>query len=381
MPMRDAAQAACVSRAFLHSWKSHPNLDFNFSSKVDHILRKHSGIGVKKLKIHMFKFCNAKDSCYLDSWLQTALFLHPISELGCLRTLTRPHLSHVFIKEGELRSLLSSSLALDQFEIMYCGGIVCLKVPCMLQRLSQLMVFECSRLRVIDCEAPNISSFSFTGGHRVKLSLGETLQMKNLHMSFSGAVRYTRVELPSSMPNLETATIHSRSEIADTPMLHSKYVHLKNLSIALIAVTFPPTYDYFSLASLETFLLDVSCRYSYYPSDLRQMREQHHHKLKSVEILGFTSSKSLIELACHAAENVTCLERLTLEAHQSPLRCYLTDHNCSKCSTLPIDVLMEAQRALFAIRAYVEPKVPSAVKLDIVEPCRRCHASELTFLG
>jgi hypothetical protein len=52
-------------------------------------------------------------------------------------------------------------------------------------------------------------------------------------------------------------------QIADTPMLHSKYVHLKNLSIALIAVTFPPTYDYFSLASLETFLLDVSCRYSY----------------------------------------------------------------------------------------------------------------------
>ncbi|RLM87111.1 hypothetical protein C2845_PM04G23880 [Panicum miliaceum] len=201
-------------------------------------------------------------------------------------------------------------------------------------------------------------------GHRVKLSLGETLQMKNLHMSFSGAVRYTRVELPSSMPNLETATIHSRSEIADTPMLHSKYVYLKNLRIALIAETFPPTYDYFSLASffdacpsLETFLLDVSQRRMEHvsiledPSDLRQMQEQNHHKLKSVEILGFTSSESLIELACHAAENVTSLERLTLEAHQSPLRCYLPDHNCSKCSTLPIDVLMEAQRALFAIRA------------------------------
>ena len=113
------------------------------------------------------------------------------------------------------------------------------------------------------------------------------------------------------------------------------------------------------------------------PSDLRQMREQHHHKLKSVKILGFTSSKSLIELTCHVAENITSLERLTLEAHQSSFRCYLPDHNCSKCSPLPIDVLMEAQRALFAISAYVEPRVPSTVKLDIVEPCRRCHASEL----
>lgn len=152
---------------------------------------------------------------------------------------------------------------------------------------------------MIDNEAPNISSFSFAGDCRVKLTLGATLQMKNLHMSFSGAVHYTRVELPSSMPNLETATIHSGIEvyskiltglpiclycsshtlppwsitdifmqIANTPMLHSKYIHLKNLSIALTAATFSPTYDYFSLASffdacpsLEIFLLDVSCDY------------------------------------------------------------------------------------------------------------------------
>jgi len=59
-------------------------------------------------------------------------------------------------------------------------------------------------------------------------------------------------------------------QIANTPMLHSKYVHLKNLSNDLATVALPPTYDYFSLASffdacpsLETFLLDVSCRYSY----------------------------------------------------------------------------------------------------------------------
>jgi len=28
MPMRDAAQAACVSHAFLQSWRCHPNLIF-----------------------------------------------------------------------------------------------------------------------------------------------------------------------------------------------------------------------------------------------------------------------------------------------------------------------------------------------------------------
>jgi len=49
--------------------------------------------------------------------------------------------------------------------------------------------------------------------------------------------------------------------MVDTPMLHSKYLHLKNLSIALNAAA---SYDYLSLVSvfdacpsLETFVLDV----------------------------------------------------------------------------------------------------------------------------
>ncbi|KAF8684397.1 hypothetical protein HU200_044290 [Digitaria exilis] len=398
MPMRDAAQAACVSRSFLHSWRSHPNLDFSittlglnkkaykndeiaryFSNKVDHILGKHSGIGIEEFTLALPKkakynfpyslLSNGSGDSIRYLHLDCCSF-HPTSELGWLRTLTRLHLCDVCISRGELGSLLSSSLTLEQLEIMYCDGIVCLKVPCILQRLSYLKVLGCSRLRVIDSAAPNIYSFYFAGDCRIKLSLGAALQMKDLHMSFSGAVHCTRVELPSSMPNLETATIHSGNEIANTPMLHSKYVHLKNLSIALTAATFSPTYDYFSLASffdacpsLEIFLLNVSSDYVD-PSDMRHMPEQQHHNIKSVKILGFTSSKSLVELTCHVVENITSLE-----------------HNCSRCSTLPIDVLMEAQRALFAVRAYIEPKVPSTVKLDIVEPCRRCHAAELTVSG
>ena len=82
MPMRDAARAVCVSHAFLRSWRCHPNLTFHgtalgmnkkaygndeiardFSSKVDRILKKHSGIGVKKLVINMCGYYAANDSC------------------------------------------------------------------------------------------------------------------------------------------------------------------------------------------------------------------------------------------------------------------------------------------------------------------------------
>ena len=57
MLLWDAARAACVSRAFLSSWRQYPNLTltllslgyFDFTKKVNNILKNHSGIGMKKL--------------------------------------------------------------------------------------------------------------------------------------------------------------------------------------------------------------------------------------------------------------------------------------------------------------------------------------------
>jgi hypothetical protein len=57
--------------------------------------------------------------------------------------------------------------------------------------------------------------------------------------------------------------------MANTPVLRSKFLHLKKLSITLRSMTFSPDYDYFSLVSLlgacptlETLVLDVSrCSY------------------------------------------------------------------------------------------------------------------------
>ncbi|GJM96722.1 hypothetical protein PR202_ga13584 [Eleusine coracana subsp. coracana] len=290
----------------------------------------------------MFKDYNAKDSCYLDRWLQIA-FAPGIEELT-------------------------------------------------LKQLGYIEVISCGTLKVIESNAPNISSFYFIGDHRTSLSLGEMLQMKSLHLCFSGAVCYARVTLPSTMPNLETATIYSSSEMADTPMLHSRYLHLKNLSIALSAATFPATYDYFSLVSfldacpsLKTLVLNISRitadmeHVSIFtdPSDLRQMQDQHHDKIKSVKILGFNSAKSLVELTCHIVENIMSLECLTLETNQSSLMCFVPEHKSKRCSPLPKGVLREAHQALLGIRTYIEPKVPSKVKLHIVETCSRCYAVEL----
>ncbi|BAS89719.1 Os04g0479500 [Oryza sativa Japonica Group] len=87
MSMREAARAACVSRAFLRSWRCHPNLIFNkdtiglkrnafgenFHGKIGCILRNHSGISLKTFKLDYSGMCGFDGTSYLDSWLQIAL--------------------------------------------------------------------------------------------------------------------------------------------------------------------------------------------------------------------------------------------------------------------------------------------------------------------
>jgi hypothetical protein len=176
--MREAARAACASRAFLHSWRRHPNLIFNkdtiglkingrgenFHHKIGHILRKHSGISLKTFSLDYSNMCDFDGARYFDSWLQIALkpgieiltlwlpttkniynfpcsllsdgirnslqylklhnvALHPTVELGPLRSLTSLHLCDVRITWDELECLLCNSLALEQLEVRSCVEI------------------------------------------------------------------------------------------------------------------------------------------------------------------------------------------------------------------------------------------------------------------
>jgi hypothetical protein len=266
LPLRDAARAACSSRTFLRSWRCHPILTLSrsilasnanthqedFSFIIDNILRNHSGIGIR---LFMLEVYGISDACnYLDSWLQIAvrpgiqvlnlklyrrdntkysvpctllsegvrnsiqclqLFscaFHPTVELGPLRKLTSLCLHSVHISGDELEYFLSNSPALKQLDLWDCQEIMCLKIPCVLLQLHYLKVLYCPKLRVIESKARNLLSFIMEG-ERVKVSFGETMQMKNLCMSRSNLVCYARTELPSNMPNLETLSIGSDHEV------------------------------------------------------------------------------------------------------------------------------------------------------------------------
>ncbi|KAL6658777.1 hypothetical protein ACP70R_002817 [Stipagrostis hirtigluma subsp. patula] len=434
MSLRDAARAACLSRAFLRSRRCHPNLTLNrdvlrskahvlgrdFGHTIDRIIRNHSGVGVKILKLVLFRI--AYDS--LDSWLEVAVTpgieeltvrlcrfrkkynfpcsllsngignsirnlelglctFRPTAELGPLRSLTSLRLHHVRITGDELECFLSNSLALVQFDLSNCKEIICLKIPSVLQQFSSLTVFGCEYLREIESKAPNLSSLQFGGN--IKHSLGESLQMKNIRMGRSKAVRYARVELPSIMPNLETLKICSYREVVNTPSMPTKFLYLKHLNISVASGgTVSPSYDFFSLVSfidaspsLETLILNVSpeCMGSESvfgdSSHLRQMAGHRHCYLKSVKITGFSSAKSLVELTCHIVNIAVSLEWLTLDTVYG-FRC--SDENFRRCYPMGKSILEEAHRALAAIRKYIENNVPTTVKLTVAEPCSKCHA-------
>ncbi|GJM86717.1 hypothetical protein PR202_ga02604 [Eleusine coracana subsp. coracana] len=428
MPMRDAAQVACVSKAFVRSWRCHPNLDFhektlglNFNTLVDRIMKNHSCIGVKSLKFHFPKaLVSNKGSCRLDgleslllsivkpgikelslnltvdgnykfpcSLLSDGngdqlrcLFLacchfRPTVAFGCLRSLTKLQLTMVHITASELGCLLFGSFALEHLELRYCSEIVRLKIP-FLKQLSHLGVVHCNRLRAIESKAPNLSSICFIGDLKVQLLLAKACHIKKLDSSCNNFAFYARTELPSSMPNLEALTINSYSEMVSTPMAPSRFLHLSFLRVALGGLNF----DYLSLISfldaspsLETFILEErKVRLLVFEdlSDLRILPKHHYSKLKVVKIIKFSSAKSVVELTCHILESTPSLKRLTLDTTHGLQRCSVS--KSGKCIFMLKDALAEAHRGLLAAQTYIKPKVPSTVELNVLEPCSQCHA-------
>ncbi|KAL5196729.1 hypothetical protein ABZP36_000241 [Zizania latifolia] len=210
--------------------------------------------------------------------------------------------------------------------------------------------------------------------------------MKKLHLSHADVICYARAELPSFMPNLETLSIGSYTEVVNTPMLLTKFLYLKHLTIDILERTISPSYDYFSLASffvaspsLETLFLHVPQENNEHDSvfggcsQLRQLPEHRHSCLKVVEMIGFSSSKSLVELTCCIVKNAASLDCLKLETLRGRERCFGEANKT--CWPISDALLKEASRAVMAIRMYIEDEVAPTTKLTVLEPCTRCHSS------
>ncbi|KAF8712645.1 hypothetical protein HU200_028402 [Digitaria exilis] len=330
MPMDAAGRAACLSQFFLSSWRCYPKLTLtryalcskskaygeNLSTRIDSIIDSWLQVavkpGIEELTLFLYEdeeyifpislLSLGVRSSIRSLELRSCVF-RPTPELGPLRGLTRLALRDVRITGLKLECLLSNSLALELLDLIHCHRIIFLKIPSVLLQLSCVKVRGCSYLRAVQNKAPNLSSFTLYG-QVSKLSLGATLpMMKVFVMRCDKVIRYARANLPPIMPNLETLELGSTFEV-NTPMLPSKFLNLKHLIIQVNGETLSPSYDYFSLISfldaspsLETWWLDHESVFEG-SSHLRQLPECHHDRLKSFEVIGFSSAKGLVELTC-----------------------------------------------------------------------------------
>jgi hypothetical protein len=115
----------------------------------------------------------------------------------------------VRIGDDELGFFLSNSLALRHLQLIYCGEIICLKIPSLLLHLRSLEVFECKMLQVIENNAPNISIVDLVVNDQVDVSLSlgyGSSQVKKLRIS-SAFASYGLCKLPSIAPGLEALNI------------------------------------------------------------------------------------------------------------------------------------------------------------------------------
>lgn len=138
---------------------------------------------------------------------------HPTADLGPSRNLTSLCLESVHILDDEFECFLSNSPALERLDVYNCLEIMCMRIPCVLLQLNCLTVSACFNLRVLESKARNLSSFILYSGWNVKVSLGETLQLKNVHMRCPNLICYARAKFPSNMPNLKSLSIGSDSEV------------------------------------------------------------------------------------------------------------------------------------------------------------------------
>ncbi|KAF8651117.1 hypothetical protein HU200_063628 [Digitaria exilis] len=251
-------------------------------------------------------------------------------------------------------------------------------------------------LQVIEINAPKVHTLKFYG-NPVHLKLGESAKVKNLEFNLSknSSVSYAITKLPSTVPTLESLGVSSYSEI-NTPMVTDKFLNLKCLRIYLCGYeAFSPAYDYLSLVSfldaspaLETFILSVNQKDVKHDSvfgnasHMRQILGHKHDRLRKVQINGFCTAKSMVELTCHILENATSLESLTVDTIFDGFMVGADVRRCSiqrrsKCRHIPRDMILEAHKALTAFNRYILGRVPPAVKLNVWEPCSQCHAIDV----
>ncbi|PVH65716.1 hypothetical protein PAHAL_1G059900 [Panicum hallii] len=286
LPINDAIRTSVLSRKLKYVWCSHTNLTFNkatmrktyfkpstgyyqflrdheFVTRVNTVLRQHSGTGVERMEI---KFrLHSKHADHIDRWVNFAIaskakefvidlsglskvaffrklpyekkrivgeepynltsqFFSPSNglHLQCLEliavslhlpsdfkgflNLKSLSLVDVSITDEDVECMLSKCNLLEFFEISYCRMVTSIRMLHPMNRFKHLVVHICPKLQEIELNcSPTTLKYA---GDVVPLIFASTPRLKNIDVvTDQSALSYIVTGFPSTLPSLETLTL------------------------------------------------------------------------------------------------------------------------------------------------------------------------------
>nr|USI00455.1 F-box domain-containing protein [Oryza sativa Japonica Group] len=317
LPINDAIRTSVLSRKWKYFWCSHTNLtlnkgtmrkpyvktltpyrwrwlrDYEFITRVDAVLRQHSGMGVQRMEI---KFrLHSKHADHIDRWVNFAIasktkelvvdlsgqdkgsFFTDLTHSNCIRIIKEPpynlppqllglnygsylrclelttvslqlpadfkgfldlkilSLVDMSITDEDVQRMLSKCNLLEFLEISYCEMVTSIRMLHPLDRLKHLVVDICPNLQEIELNcSPTTLKYS---GTMVPLIFASTSRLTNISIVFinyQSAISYIITGFPSTLPRLETLTLHcgerERTIVPEGPF---KFTYLRNLRLEL----------------------------------------------------------------------------------------------------------------------------------------------------
>ncbi|PUZ74339.1 hypothetical protein GQ55_1G057000 [Panicum hallii var. hallii] len=315
LPINDAIRTSVLSRKLKYVWCSHTNLTFDkatmrktyfkpstgyyqflrdheFVTRVNTVLRQHSGTGVERMEIkfrlhskhadHIDRWvnfaiaskakelvidlsCSSKDAffrafAYGKKWIReepynlTSQFFSPSNglHLQCLElmavslhlpsdfkgfpNLKSLSLVDVSITDEDVECMLSKCNLLEFFEITHCRMVTSIRMLHPLNRFKHLVVHVCPKLQEIELNcSPTTLKYA---GDMVPLIFASTSRLKNIDVvifTVQSALSYIVTGFPSTLPSLETLTLLCyEPERTIVPEGHFKFSYLRNLRLELV---------------------------------------------------------------------------------------------------------------------------------------------------
>nr|CAJ86106.1 H0103C06.10 [Oryza sativa] len=267
LPINDAIRTSVLSRKWKYFWCSHTNLtlnkgtmrkpyvktltpyrwrwlrDYEFITRVDAVLRQHSGMGVQRMEI---KFrLHSKHADHIDRWVNFAIasktkelvvdlsgqdkgsFFTDLTHSNCIRIIKEPPYN-----------LPPQLLGLNYGSYLRCLELttVSLQLPADFKGFLDLKILSLVDMSITDEDVQLQQHFKYSGT-MVPLIFASTSRLTNISIVFinyQSALSYIITGFPSTLPRLETLTLHcgerERTIVPEGPF---KFTYLRNLRLEL----------------------------------------------------------------------------------------------------------------------------------------------------